>query len=91
MLAGIGGQIAVLWAAVLIAKSDAFEPFRNRGPGSVGDLLLISVLIVALDVVLAGALALVLRRRRWGRTVRWSVFAVIALIGIAVVVGFGLL
>ncbi|MFF5052818.1 hypothetical protein ACFY1S_06510 [Micromonospora sp. NPDC000663] len=85
LLAGLGSQVAVLWAAVLIGKSQALEPLRNRGPGSVGDIILVLVLVLALNALLAGALAVILGRHRRCLATALPVLGVSTLLAVAVI------
>ena len=64
LLFGLVSQVAAFWGAVLIATSAPLERFRNLGPGSVGDIILLLVLTLTLDAVLAGLLMLIFRRHR---------------------------
>lgn len=64
LLLGLASQVAVLWGTALLAKSAALERFRNLGPGSIGDLILLLVLALALEAVLAALLMAILKRHR---------------------------
>lgn len=90
LLLASGSQVAVLWAAVLIGKSSALKQLRNLGPGSLGDIILILALVLALDAMVAGVLTLVIRRHRGGRAVALSTLAVGALIAVIVIAGLAL-
>ena len=90
LLLALASQVAVLWAAVLIGKSSALKQFHNLGPGSLGDIILILALVLALDALVAGVLTLVLRRHRGGRAVALSTLAVAALIAVIVIAGLAL-
>ena len=63
-----GSQVAVWWMAVLLARSPALARFRDVGPGSLGDAVLLLAIVLAADSVLIGALALARRRRFRDRT-----------------------
>lgn len=90
LLVGLASQAAVLWGAVLLGRSSALDGFRNRGPGSVGDLILLLALVLTLDAVLAGLLMLILRRHRRRLAMVLLTLGLSALIAVVVVLGFAL-